>query len=81
MAHIDDTQTRCANLDFIRAAMRTPLLSREHELELARRWREKGDDAALKELVAAYARLAVSVASTYRRYGLPIADVGRDRHA
>lgn len=75
MVHIDDTQTRRANLDFIRAAMRTPLLSREHELELARRWREKGDDAALKELVAAYARLAVSVASTYRRYGLPIADL------
>lgn len=29
----------------------------------------------MKELVAAYARLAVSVASTYRRYGLPIADL------
>ncbi len=75
MAHIDDIQTRRANLDFIRAAMRTPLLSREHELELARRWREKGDHAALKELVGAYTRLAVSVASTYRRYGLPIADL------
>ncbi len=41
MAHIDDTETRRANLDFIRTAMRTPLLSREHELELARRWRER----------------------------------------
>jgi RNA polymerase sigma-32 factor len=75
MTHVDDTETRRANLDFIRTAMRTPLLSREHELELARRWRKKGDDAALKELIGAYTRLAVSVASTYRRYGLPIADL------
>jgi RNA polymerase sigma-32 factor len=75
MAHIDDTETRRANLDFVRAAMRAPLLSRDHELALARRWREKGDAAALQELVGAYTRLAVSVAGGYRRYGLPIGDL------
>jgi hypothetical protein len=31
MAHIDDPATRRANLDFIRAAMRAPRLSRAHE--------------------------------------------------
>ena len=75
MAHIDDTETRRANLDFVRSAMRIPLLSRDHELDLARRWRESGDQSALQELVAAYTRLAVSVATTYRRYGLPIGDL------
>jgi RNA polymerase sigma-32 factor len=75
MAHIDDAETRRANLDFVRAAMRTPLLSREYELDLARRWRENGDESALQELVRAYTRLAVSVAGTYRRYGLPIGDL------
>jgi len=75
MAHIDDTETRRANPDFVRTAMRTPLLSREHRLDLARRWRENADGSALQELVRAYTRLAVSVAGTYRPYGLPIGDL------
>jgi RNA polymerase sigma-32 factor len=75
MAHTDDTLTRRANQDFARLAMRTPLLSREHELGLARRWREQGDAAALQELVAAHARLAVSIAASYRHYGLPQGDL------
>jgi RNA polymerase sigma-32 factor len=75
MAHIDDTETRRADRDFVRAAMRTRLLSREHELGLARRWRESGDEAALQELASAYTRLAVSIAGTYRGYGLPISDL------
>src|SRR5271165_2181237 len=75
MPHIDDTETRRANLDFVRSAMRTPLLSRDHESDLARRWRENCHEAALQELVGAYTRLAVSVATSYRRYGLPIGDL------
>jgi RNA polymerase sigma-32 factor len=75
MASSDDTLTRRANQNFAQIAMRTPLLSREHELDLARRWREQGDAAALQELVAAYARLAVSVAASYRHYGLPQGDL------
>jgi RNA polymerase sigma-32 factor len=75
MAHIDDPQTQRANLDYIRSSMNEPILEKEHELELARRWREKGDEKALHELVRSYTRLVVSAASRFRNYGLPIGDL------
>jgi len=75
MAHIDDPQTQKANIAFIKASMREPLLERDHEFELARRWREAGDERALHELVRAYTRLVVSTASRFRNYGLPMGDL------
>jgi len=75
MTYIDTPQTQRANRRFIRAAMKTPLLEREHELDLARRWREQGDEAALHELVGAYMRLVISTATRFRNYGLPMGDL------
>jgi len=75
MAHIDDPETQRANLTFIKASMREPLLSRDHEFELARSWREDGKEDALHELVRAYTRLVVSTASRFRNYGLPMGDL------
>ena len=75
MPHIDDPETQRANLNYIKASMREPLLSREVELSLARRWRDDGDEAALHEMVRSYARLVVSTASRFRNYGLPMGDL------
>jgi len=75
MAHIDDPETQRANLTFIKASMREPLLSRDHEFELARSWREDGKEDALHELVRAYTRLVISTASRFRNYGLPMGDL------
>ncbi len=75
MAHIDDPETQRANLNYIKASMRAPLLTREVEFDLARRWRQHGDEAALHDLVRAYARLVVSTASRFRNYGLPMGDL------
>jgi len=75
MAHIDDPETQRANLRFIRAAMREPLLERDTELDYARRWREADDQDALHKLVQAYTRLVVSTASRFRNYGLPMGDL------
>lgn len=75
MAHIDDTDTQRANVAFIRNSMRAPLLERDHEFELARRWRERGDQTALHELVTAYTRLVVATATRFRHYGLPVGDL------
>lgn len=55
--------------------MDEPMLERDHELDLAVRWREKGDEAALHELVRSYARLVVAMASKFRNYGLPAGDL------
>ena len=75
MAYIDDPQTQKANMDYIRSSMNEPLLEKEHELDLARRWRDKGDEKALHELVKSYTRLVVSGASKFRNYGLPMGDL------
>ena len=60
---------------YIAAAMDAPLLEREHEVELARRWRDEKDDAALHEIINAHIRLVVRIASKFRGYGLPVGDL------
>lgn len=75
MAYIDDQGTQKANLKYIRNSMNEPMLSREHELELARRWRTDGDEKALHEMVTSYTRLVVAMASKFRNYGLPLGDL------
>lgn len=75
MASIDDPQTQRANLAFIRSSMKEPLLARDHELDLARRWRDQGDERALHELVRSYTRLVVATAARFRHYGIPSGDL------
>jgi RNA polymerase sigma-32 factor len=58
-----------------KGAMRAEMLDADVELELARKWRNSGDEKALHRLVNAYLRLAVSMASKYRRYGADMTDL------
>jgi RNA polymerase sigma-32 factor len=55
--------------------MDAPLLEREHEANLARRWRDKRDEKALHEIIEAHIRLVVRIAGKFRGYGLPLADL------
>ncbi len=75
MTYIDDPQTQKANMEYIRNSMSEPMLERNHEKDLAVRWRDKGDEKALHELVKSYTRLVVSIASRFRNYGLPMGDL------
>ena len=75
MSHIDDEQTQKANIKYISASMNEPLLEKDHELELARLWRDEKDEKALHELVRSYTRLVVSIASKFKNYGLPLGDL------
>lgn len=75
MAYRDDPQTQRANMQFIRSAMREPLLEREVEYDYAQRWRDDGDEEALHKLVRAYTRLVISLAGKFRNYGLPMGDL------
>ncbi len=52
-----------------------PVLSEEEETLLLREFKEKGDLAAAQKLITSHLRLAVKIALTYRRYGLPTADL------
>ena len=62
MAHADDA-IHGATLNFVRGAMKRALLTREREFELARSWRETGDQTALHELINAYTRLVIATAT------------------
>ncbi|MEM0944100.1 MAG: RNA polymerase factor sigma-32 [Pseudomonadota bacterium] len=61
--------------DMSRQAMAAELLDAETETDLARRWRDHGDEEALHRLTTAYLRLAISMAAKYRRYGAPMSDL------
>ncbi|RED11811.1 RNA polymerase factor sigma-32 [Pontivivens insulae] len=58
-----------------RQAMGAEMLDAETELMLARAWRDEGCERSLHRLVNAYMRLAVSMASKYRRYGASMPDL------
>ncbi len=58
-----------------RRAMSAELLDADTERALAYAWRDHQDEEALHRLVNAYMRLAVSVASKFRRYGAPMGDL------
>ena len=58
-----------------RTAMKAELLDAETELELAYAWRDQRDEAALHRLITAYMRLAISMASKFKRYGAPMNDL------
>jgi RNA polymerase sigma-32 factor len=63
---------------FARAAMKAELLEPDVELELARNWRNNGDEKSLHRLVNAYMRLAVSMSAKYRRYGADMTDLTQE---
>lgn len=75
MAYSSQNQAAPSESTYIRSSMKQALLEREEELELARKWRDHGDERALHQLVNAYARLVIAMASKFRHYGLSAADL------
>ena len=52
-----------------------PVLSESEENDLIRAFKEQGDLQAAQKLITSHLRLAVKIALTYRRYGLPTSDL------
>jgi RNA polymerase sigma-32 factor len=52
-----------------------PMLEKDEEFMLAKRWREHEDTGAAEKLVTSHLRLVAKIAMGYRGYGLPIAEV------
>jgi RNA polymerase sigma-32 factor len=59
----------------VKAASAAPYLSRSEERDLARRWRDEGDEEALHLIASSHIRLVLATASRFRHYGLPFADL------
>src|SRR5205807_1893817 len=53
---------------------RFPMLERQEEYMLAKRWRAHGDRDAAHKLVTSHLRLVTKIARDYRGYGLPISE-------
>ena len=71
---LQTTQTS-REFSLTRTAMKAELLDAETELKLAYAWRDERDEAALHRLITAYMRLAISMASKFKRYGAPMNDL------
>ncbi|MDR3508641.1 MAG: RNA polymerase sigma factor RpoH [Caulobacteraceae bacterium] len=52
-----------------------PMLAKDEEFMLAKRWREHEDTGAAHQLVTSHLRLVAKIAMGYRGYGLPIGEV------
>jgi len=66
--------------DFVRAAMKAPYLERDEEHDLAVRWRDDKDQAALHRLTSAHMRLVIAIAARFRNFGLPMGDLIQEGH-
>lgn len=60
---------------YLRKFNRHPMLSVEEERELALRWRDRQELAAVHQLVTAHMRLVARIAVRFRGYGLPLNDL------
>ena len=65
---------------YLEEIRRFPMLDRQEEYVLAKRWREDGDRDAAHQLVTSHLRLVAKIAKGYRGYGLPIADLISEGH-
>ena len=52
-----------------------PMLEKNEEFMLAKRWREHDDTEAAEKMVTSHLRLVAKIAMGYRGYGLPMAEV------
>src|SRR6478672_6616757 len=59
---------------YLEEIRRFPMLERQEEYMLAKRWREHGDRGAAHKLVTSHLRLVTKIARNYRGYGLPMSE-------
>ena len=60
---------------YLQEIRKFPMLEKEEEYMLAKRWREDGDTASAHTLVTSHLRLVAKIAMGYRGYGLPLAEL------
>ena len=61
--------------NYMQEIQKFPILAADEEYMLAKRWSEYGDYEAAHKLVTSHLRLVAKIASGYRGYGLPIAEL------
>lgn len=62
-------------VSYLEQIKKIPVLSEEQEVSLVTDFQQNGNMNAAQILVTSHLRLAAKIAFTYRRYGLPLADI------
>lgn len=60
---------------YLQEIRKFPMLEKNEEFMLAKRWAEDGDTKAAEKMVTSHLRLVAKIAMGYRGYGLPIGEV------
>jgi RNA polymerase sigma-32 factor len=60
---------------YLQEIRKFPMLTPEEELQLAKSWKEQGDERAAHKLVTSHLRLVAKIAMGYRGYGLPVGEL------
>ena len=60
---------------FIKNSLRSPLLEKNDERILIKKWLKKGDEKSLHQLTQSHMRLVISYAFKYKNYGLSVSDL------
>src|SRR5258707_13244117 len=59
---------------YLQEIRKFPMLAKDEEFMLAKRWQEHADTEAAHRLVTSHLRLVAKIAMGYRGYGLPIGE-------
>ncbi len=65
---------------FFNNAMKTGVLSKEEEKQLAENWAFRGDKKSMHKIIRAYSKLVIAYAMKYKNYGLSITDLVQEGH-
>ena len=75
MAGFKSIELNSLDKKFFNNAMKTGVLSKEEEKELAENWAFRGDKKSMHKIIRAYSKLVIAYSMKYKNYGLSITDL------
>ena len=80
MAGFKNIELNSLDKKFFNNAMKTGVLTKEEEKELAENWAFRGDKKSMHKIIRAYSKLVIAYSMKYKNYGLSITDLVQEGH-
>ena len=80
MANFKSIELNSLDRKFFNNAMKTNVLTKEEEKELAENWAFRGDKKSMHKIIRAYSKLVIAYSMKYKNYGLSITDLVQEGH-